>query len=42
VVDPVTLTSLKMLSVVNDFDGNGKVATIFDRVTLPALEDLAS
>jgi len=31
--------NLKTLSVVNDFDG--EVATIFDRVTLPALEDLA-
>ena len=39
VVDPVTLKNLKTLSVVNDF--GGEVATIFDRVTLPALEDLA-
>ena len=39
VVDPVTLINLKTLSVVNDF--NGKVATIFDHVALPALEDLA-
>ena len=33
------LTNLKTLSVVSDFDD--EVATIFDRVTLPALEDLA-
>ena len=39
VVDPVTLINLETLSVVNDFDG--KAATIFDRVALPALEDLA-
>ena len=35
----VTLTNLKTLSVVNDFDG--EAATIFDHVTLPAPEDLA-
>jgi len=39
VIDPVTLTNLTTLSVVNDF--NGEAATIFDCVTLPALEDLA-
>jgi len=39
VVYPVTLINLKTLSVVNDL--HGEVATIFDRVTLPALEDLA-
>jgi len=39
VVNPVTLTNLTTLSVVNDFDG--EVATIFDHVALPALEDLA-
>ena len=39
VVDPVTLTNLTTLSVVNDF--GGEAATIFDRVALPALEDLA-
>jgi len=36
---PVTLKILKTFSVVNDF--GGEVATIFDCVTLPALEDLA-
>jgi len=38
-VDPVTLTNLTTLSVVNDFDG--EAATTFDRAAVPAPEDLA-